>query len=110
MCEPRTEKITLVVHEHLSLVFQAPECCRMDDPISVALKRTSGLAFGLREQTAATIGRVTRINFERRTLNWRRFEGANMIHTGNLADTMRAGNADRTASAPDIRAIDSEIR
>jgi hypothetical protein len=82
----------------------------MDDPVAVTLKRASGLTFRFWIEAATAVCREARVNLERRTLNRRRFEGANMIHSGNLADTMRVGNADRPAAASDTRAIDSEIR
>ena len=61
--EPGAEMVALGIDEHLSLVSQASEGLRVDDPVAVALKRRPQAAFLLRSLAPA---RLVRAHGERR--------------------------------------------
>ena len=49
------EMVALVIDEDLGLVLQPAECGRMDDAVTVALKRRPHVAFRLRVEPAAAL-------------------------------------------------------
>ena len=61
MCQSCAVVISFVDYEHLGLIFQTSECCRMQYPIPIALEGSAVVRFFFQETTTPRIGTANTI-------------------------------------------------